>query len=294
MATLNYLAALPEIVPLIAASVILIGTSSIPDDRATSPTRCRCSPSSGRRRHPDVPGARCRDVRLRGTYVADPMTNVPKLFSVLAIGFMLVYAQGHARDRGMWKGELFTLTLFALLGIMLDDLGEQSAGDRPRPRTAGAVALRAGRPAPRRRPIERGGDEVLRPRCAGLGLPAVRHVDAVREQRHAGVSTNSPGGSPPARWRAAFRWCSAWFRDRGLAFKLGAVPFHMWVPDVYQGAPTPVTLLIGSAPKLAIFAVGDRISSKGCCRSGRLAERRSCWRSRRWCSATSPPSCRPT
>jgi NADH-quinone oxidoreductase subunit N len=49
----------------------------------------------------------------------------------------------------------------------------------------------------------------------------------------------------------------------GLAFKLGAVPFHMWVPDVYHGAPTPVTLLIGSAPKLAIFAVGYRILVEG-------------------------------
>jgi NADH-quinone oxidoreductase subunit N len=45
----------------------------------------------------------------------------------------------------------------------------------------------------------------------------------------------------------------------GLAFKLGAVPFHMWVPDVYQGAPTPVTLLISSAPKLAAFAFVLRI-----------------------------------
>jgi NADH-quinone oxidoreductase subunit N len=49
----------------------------------------------------------------------------------------------------------------------------------------------------------------------------------------------------------------------GLAFKLGAVPFHMWVPDVYQGAPTPVTMLIGSAPKLAIFAVAFRILVEG-------------------------------
>jgi len=49
----------------------------------------------------------------------------------------------------------------------------------------------------------------------------------------------------------------------GLAFKFGAVPFHMWVPDVYQGAPTPITMLIGSAPKLAIFAVGFRILVEG-------------------------------
>jgi len=45
----------------------------------------------------------------------------------------------------------------------------------------------------------------------------------------------------------------------GLAFKLGAVPFHMWIPDVYQGAPTAVTLFIGSAPKLAAFAMLMRL-----------------------------------
>jgi NADH-quinone oxidoreductase subunit N len=48
-----------------------------------------------------------------------------------------------------------------------------------------------------------------------------------------------------------------------LAFKLGVVPFHMWVPDVYQGAPTPVTLLIGGAPKLAAFAITIRLLVEG-------------------------------
>ena len=49
----------------------------------------------------------------------------------------------------------------------------------------------------------------------------------------------------------------------GLAFKLGAVPFHMWIPDVYQGAPTSVTLYIGSAPKLAAFALAIRVLVDG-------------------------------
>jgi NADH-quinone oxidoreductase subunit N len=49
----------------------------------------------------------------------------------------------------------------------------------------------------------------------------------------------------------------------GLAFKLGAAPFHMWVPDVYQGAPTPVTLLIGGAPKFAAFAITLRLLVEG-------------------------------
>jgi NADH-quinone oxidoreductase subunit N len=49
----------------------------------------------------------------------------------------------------------------------------------------------------------------------------------------------------------------------GLAFKLGVVPFHMWVPDVYQGAPTAVTLMIGGAPKLAAFAMTMRLLVDG-------------------------------
>jgi len=49
----------------------------------------------------------------------------------------------------------------------------------------------------------------------------------------------------------------------GLAFKLGVVPFHMWIPDVYQGAPTAVTLMIGGAPKLAAFAIDDPLAGGG-------------------------------
>ncbi|HMA06362.1 MAG TPA: NADH-quinone oxidoreductase subunit NuoN, partial [Ramlibacter sp.] len=49
----------------------------------------------------------------------------------------------------------------------------------------------------------------------------------------------------------------------GLAFKLGAVPFHMWIPDVYQGAPTAVTVMIGSAPELAAFAIAIRLLVEG-------------------------------
>ena len=49
----------------------------------------------------------------------------------------------------------------------------------------------------------------------------------------------------------------------GLAFKFGAAPFHMWVPDVYHGAPTAVTLLIAGAPKLAAFAITMRLLVEG-------------------------------
>ena len=51
----------------------------------------------------------------------------------------------------------------------------------------------------------------------------------------------------------------------GMAFKVGAVPFHMWVPDVYDGAPTSVTLLISAAPKIAGFALFVRIYQRSVC-----------------------------
>src|SRR5204862_4129016 len=53
------------------------------------------------------------------------------------------------------------------------------------------------------------------------------------------------------------------FMVSGLAFKLGVVPFHMWIPDVYHGAPTPVTLVIGSGPKIAAFAMAVRLLING-------------------------------
>ena len=53
------------------------------------------------------------------------------------------------------------------------------------------------------------------------------------------------------------------FMIAGIAFKFGAAPFHMWLPDVYHGAPTPITLFIGSAPKLAAFAMVVRLLGFG-------------------------------
>ena len=49
----------------------------------------------------------------------------------------------------------------------------------------------------------------------------------------------------------------------GIAFKFGAAPFHMWLPDVYHGAPTPITLFIGSAPKIAAFGMAYRLLESG-------------------------------
>jgi NADH-quinone oxidoreductase subunit N len=75
----------------------------------------------------------------------------------------------------------------------------------------------------------------------------------------------SPSASPLRAAATRWCWCSAWCSwSPASAFKLGAVPFHMWVPDVYHGAPTAVTLLIGTAPKLAAFAIACACWSTAC------------------------------
>ena len=80
-------------------------------------------------------------------------------------------------------------------------------------------------------------------------------------------------------------WCLVWSSSwLGLAFKIGAVPFHMWIPDVYQGAPTAATLMIGGAPKLAAFAILVRLLVEGLVASWPLTGSKCwpCWPSAPW------------
>ena len=199
-----------------------------------------------------------------GMFVTDPMANVLKLFAIVTVALVLVYAQSYARDRGLWKGELFTLTLFALLGIMLmisaNNLLVIYLGLELQALSLYTlVALR--------RDDARSTEAAMKYFVlgrAGVRLPVVRHEHAVRRDRHARHQrTGRPGivtGHVASRLALVF---GTVFIVAGLAFKFGAVPFHMWVPDVYQGAPTPVTMLIGTAPKLAVFAVTFRILVEG-------------------------------
>jgi NADH-quinone oxidoreductase subunit N len=200
---------------------------------------------------------------FNGMYVADPMTSVLKLFAVLAVAFMLVYAQGYARDRGMWKGEIFTLTLFALLGIMLmisaNNLLVIYLGLELQALSMYAlVALR--------RDDARSSEAAMK--YFVLGALASGFLLYGMSMLYGGSGTldinelarRVASGQVASRLSLVL---GVVFVVAGLAFKLGAVPFHMWVPDVYHGAPTPVTLLIGSAPKLAIFAVAYRILVEG-------------------------------
>jgi NADH-quinone oxidoreductase subunit N len=264
MQTLNALAALPEIVLLVATCGLLVVDLFVTDEKRNityllalgilvlTGAVCWMQHASG-----------IVTYAFGGMYVTDPMANVLKLFAVVTVAVVLIYAQSYARDRGLWKGELFTLGLFSLLGIMLmisaNNLLVIYLGLELQALSLYTlVALR--------RDDARSSEAamkyfVLGALASGFLLYGMSMLYGATGSLDINELADRIGtGHVASRLALVF---GTVFIVAALAFKLGAVPFHMWVPDVYQGAPTPVTMLIGSAPKLAIFAVGFRILVEG-------------------------------
>ncbi|WP_343626781.1 NADH-quinone oxidoreductase subunit NuoN [Roseateles puraquae] len=199
---------------------------------------------------------------MQGMVVADPMGHLLAGFACVATMIALVYARPYAGVREMLKGELFILSLFSLLGIcvMLSannflviylglELMSLSLYALVALRRDHAVSTEAAMKYFVLGALASGfllyGLSMMYGATGSLSIPEVFDVIAK------GV---------PNRGVLVF---GVVFVVAGLAFKLGAAPFHMWVPDVYQGAPTAITLLIGGAPKLAAFAITIRLLVEG-------------------------------
>jgi NADH-quinone oxidoreductase subunit N len=264
MQPLNTLAALPEIVLLVAACALLVGDLFVPDSRRNVTYVATLIILT-------LVGAVCWvflsagvvTYAFGGMYVTDPMASLLKLVAVVAVALVLVYSQSYARDRGVWKGELFTLSLFALLGIMLmisaNNLLVIYLGLELQALSLYAlVALRRDHAVSSEAAMKY---FVLGALASGFllyGMSMLYGASGTLDINE--LADRVVTGHVASRVSLVF---GTVFIVAGLAFKFGAVPFHMWVPDVYQGAPTPVTMLIGSAPKLAVFAVTFRILVEG-------------------------------
>lgn len=191
-------------------------------------------------------------------FVADLMGHALKLGAYVALFTTLVYSRAYLADRGMWKGEFFALVLFALMGMMVMisanhfltlylglellslSLYALVALDRDSARSTEAAMKYF----------------VLGALASGLLLYGMSMIYGatgtldITQVAHAIATAN------PNKTVLTFGLV---FLVSGMAFKLGVVPFHMWIPDVYHGAPTAMTLIIGSAPKLAAFAMAMRL-----------------------------------
>lgn len=199
---------------------------------------------------------------LGALFVDDPLSDVLKLFLYLATAAVLVYSRDYLRQRGLYRGEFFVLALFALLGMMVMvsashfltlylglELLSLSLYAMVALQRDSSVATEAAMKY-----------FVLGALASGMLLYGMSMVYGVTGSLSLGDIAQNLADGTDLRIPLVF---GIVFIVAGLAFKLGAVPFHMWVPDVYHGAPTAMTLFIGSAPKIAAFAFVVRILGQG-------------------------------
>lgn len=198
-----------------------------------------------------------------GMVVSDPMGNWLKCFASVALMVSLVYGRSYAANRDMMGGgELFTLSLFALLGIFIMISGHNFLviylGLEML--TLSSYALVALRRDDGRSTEAAMKYFVLGALASGFLLYGMSMMYGATGSLDVSKVMQVIGSGEHNK---QVLMLGVVFMVAGLAFKLGAVPFHMWIPDIYQGAPTVVTLLIGAAPKLAAFAIVIRLLVEG-------------------------------
>lgn len=197
-----------------------------------------------------------------GLFIDDPLSDTLKVATLLGSAMMLVYTRSYLQVRNLLKGEYYALILFAILGMMIMISGQSMltiymglellslclyalvAMDRDNPKATEAAMKYF----------------VLGALASGLLLYGMSMVYGMTGSLDlveiASVLSASDISNPVLALGLVFIVA-------GLAFKFGAVPFHMWVPDVYHGSPTAITILIGSVPKFAGFAMAIRLLTDG-------------------------------
>ena len=201
-------------------------------------------------------------ITFSGMFVDDPVSDIVKIAMYGATALVLVYTRQYVKDRGLFRGEYFTLTLFALLGMNLMVSASHFVSlymglELLSLSLYSLIALQRDSA----RAIEAAMKYfVLGALASGMLLYGVSMVyGATGSLELAKVSQVIAAGSA----NQTLLVFGLVFIVAGLAFKLGAVPFHMWVPDVYHGSSTAMALMIGAAPKLAAFVFVLRILVQG-------------------------------
>jgi NADH-quinone oxidoreductase subunit N len=260
--TVNLIPVLPEILILILASAVLLVDLYVKEaEKGTLHTLALIGVALALAATLLVGGGE-RQVVLEGHYVRDALSDTLKAM-ILIVGLLVfVYSRDYLRDRGLATGEYYALALFALLGMMVMVsansflaiyLGLELlalclyalvAFDRDSQRGAEAAmkyfvlgALGSG--------MLLYGISMIYGATGSLALDEVAAVVAEQGLENLVLVFGLA------------------FLVVGIGFKFGAVPFHMWVPDIYEGAPTPVVLLLGSAPKIAALALAVRLLIDG-------------------------------
>ncbi len=197
---------------------------------------------------------------FNGSFILDPMASLLKISICIIVTGVFIYAKDYLKDRNIYKGEYFTLGLFGVLGMMV----MVSAGNFLTV-YLGLELLSLSMYAM----IAMQRDSIMASEAAmkyfilgaiasGMLLYGMSMVYGVTGSLDLATINKAVSGAD----RVVMSFGLV-FIILGVAFKLGAVPFHMWMPDVYHGSPTSVTLYIASAPKIAAFAMMYRLLEGG-------------------------------
>jgi len=195
-------------------------------------------------------------------FVDDPLSHALKLMTLLGASIMLVYTRQYMQLRDLFTGEYYALLLFSVLGMMVMISGQSMlsiyvglellslclyalvAMNRDDAKATEAAMKYF----------------VLGALASGMllyGMSMIYGMTGSLDITDIASVLNESNTKNPVLILGLV------FVVAGIAFKFGAVPFHMWVPDVYQGAPTSITMLISSIPKFAAFAMAIRLLSQG-------------------------------
>lgn len=266
MNNMNLIPVYPEIFLLIATSAILLIDMFIGEARRhityalTIGTLLVCAALSVNAYGPTT-------YTFHNMFVSDPMSDLLKIFSYIATGVTLIYSRQYASERnmlgGMLGGEFYVLALFSLLGQMVMISGNNFLViylglELMSLSLYALVALRRGHVVSTEASMKY---FILGALASGFLLYGISMLyGATGGSLDLTEVAKATASGTVNKTVLVF---GVVFVVAGLAFKLGAAPFHMWVPDVYQGAPTAVTLLLGAAPKLAAFAISIRLLVEG-------------------------------
>jgi NADH-quinone oxidoreductase subunit N len=199
---------------------------------------------------------------FNGMFIADTMANVLKMWTYVAVAACLVYSRTYLADRGLYRGEYFVLALFATLGMMVmisasHFLTLYLGLELMSLCLYSLVALNRDSAVSTEAAMKY---FVLGALASGLLLYGMSMIYGATGTLQIGEVARATArmlqGDNPSKAVLAFGLV---FIVSGLAFKVGVVPFHMWIPDVYHGAPSSVTLFISTGPKLAAFAMAIRL-----------------------------------
>lgn len=194
-------------------------------------------------------------------FIDDTLADVIKMMMYLGTSLILVYTRKYLQDRHLYRGEFYAMVLFGLLGMMIMVSGHNMltiyiglellslclyslvAFDRDNPKASESAMKYF----------------VLGALASGMLLYGMSMLYGMTGS----LDISDIANSIMQQNKSPVLIMGLVFVVAGIAFKFGAVPFQMWVPDVYQGSPTPMTMLIGSVPKLAAYAMTVRLLVQG-------------------------------